>query len=79
MADDALGRLRQWLNEHLYDHLQVTYQSVTESVGQALVGAHLTASRDLAELIQHVGAAELAPLFAETYPEYPASVVSVSP
>ena len=72
MADDALRRLRQWLNEHLYDHLQVTYQSVTQPVGQAFAGAHSTARRDLAELIQNVGAAKLAPLFAETYPEYPA-------
>ena len=72
MAEQAFGRLRRWLNEHLHDHLRVTYRGVTEPIGQALAGARSSASRDLAELLQTVAAAKLAPLFAEQYPEYPA-------
>jgi len=72
MGDEALRRLREWLNQHLHELLRVSYRGVTETIGEALAGTRSSASRDLRELLDAVAAAKLAPRFGEEYPEYPA-------
>lgn len=71
-ADAFLREFRRWLEERLYDHLEVTHQGVTEPVKQTLPALGLAPSRDLAEILDGVAAAKLAPIFADRYPEYPA-------
>jgi hypothetical protein len=71
-ADQFLREFRRWLEEHLYEHLEVSYQGVTESVRQTLPGLGLSPSRDLRDIFDAVAAAKLAPIFADRYPDYPA-------
>ena len=70
-ADQFLREFRRWLEEHLYDHLEVTYQGVTESVRQTLPGLGLAPGRDLAEIFDGVAAGKLKPVFADRYSDYP--------
>ena len=71
-ADEHLRRLLRWLREHLTDHLQVTYQGVTEPVGVVLPRARSTASQTIEELLRLIAAYLLSPEFEERYPDYPA-------
>ena len=71
-ADQFLREFRRWLEDHLYEHLEVTYQAVSEPVKQTLASLGLAPSRDLAEILDGVAAGKLAPVFADRYPEYPA-------
>ena len=71
-ADEHLRRLLRWLREHLTEHLQVTYQGVTEPVGTVLAHAHSTASQTIEDLLRLVAAHLLTPEFEERYPDYPA-------
>jgi hypothetical protein len=71
-ADEHLRRLLRWLREHLTDHLQVTYQGVTEPVGAVLARTRSTASQTIEELLRLIAAYLLAPEFEDRYPEYPA-------
>ena len=71
-ADKNLQRLLRWLREHLTEHLQVTYQGVTEPLGTVLTRTRSTASQTIEELLRLVAAHLLAPDFEECYPDYPA-------
>ncbi len=71
-ADEHLRRLLRWLREHLTEHLQVTYQGITESVGAVLPRIRSTASQTIEELLRLIAAYHLAPEFEERYSDYPA-------
>lgn len=71
-ADVHLRRLLRWLREHLTNHLQVTYQGVTEPVGAVLPRIRSTASQTIEELIRLIAAYHLATEFEERYSDYPA-------
>ncbi len=71
-ADYHLRKLLRWLREHLTEHLQVTYQSVTEPVGAVLTRTRSTASETIEDLLRLVAAHLLMPDFEERYPDYPA-------
>jgi len=71
-ADEHLRRLLRWLHEHLTNHLQVTYQGVTEPVGAVLPRTRSTASQTIEELLRLIAAYHLAPEFEERYSGYPA-------
>jgi len=71
-AEEYLRRLLNWLRERLTDHLQVTYQGVTEPLGAVLARTRSTASQTIEELLRLVASHLLAPEFEERYPEYPA-------
>lgn len=68
----TLGRLTAWLNENLSTRLQVTYEGETQTLRQALAGAHSTAGPTVDDLIKLLAAHLLEPHFAEAYPDYPA-------
>jgi len=70
-ADEHLRRLLRWLREHTTEHLQVTYQSVSEPIGAILARTRSTASQTIEELLRLVAAHLLAPDFEERYPDYP--------
>ena len=70
-AEEYLRRLLGWLRERLADHLQVTYQGVTDPVGAVLAHTRSTASQTIEELLRLVAAHLLAPEFEERYPDYP--------
>ncbi len=71
-ADEHLRKLLRWLREHLTNHLQVTYQGVTEPVGAVLSRTRSTASQTIEELLRLIAAHLLVPDFQERYPDYPA-------
>ncbi|MBU0705523.1 MAG: ATP-binding protein [Chloroflexi bacterium] len=71
-ADYHLRKLLRWLREHLTEHLQVTYQSVTEPVGAVLTRTRSSASQTIEDLLRLVAAHLLTPDFEERYPDYPA-------
>ncbi|HDQ73860.1 MAG TPA: ATP-binding protein [Chloroflexi bacterium] len=71
-ADEYLGKLLGWLRDYFPDHLQVTYQGVTNPVGTVLSGAQSSASETMEDLIRLIAAHLLAPEFEERYPDYPA-------
>ncbi|HUV89856.1 MAG TPA: DUF6079 family protein [Anaerolineae bacterium] len=70
-AEEYLRRLLGWLRERLADHLQVTYQGVTDPVEAVLARTRSTASQTIEELVRLVAAHLLAPEFEERYPDYP--------
>ena len=71
-AGDHLRALRRWLDQHFTTQLRVTHGGRTRTVAEALARTRSSASRDLNELVQVIGAHLLAPHFQERYPEYPA-------
>ena len=71
-ADQSLRAFRRWLEERLYEHLEVSYQGVTASVKQTLPALGLAPGRDLGEILDGVAAGKLVPVFADRYPKYPA-------
>ena len=71
-ADAYLSKLLRWLREHLTEHLQVTYQGVTEPVVAVLTRTRSSASQTIEDLLRLVAAHLLAPDFEERYPDYPA-------
>jgi hypothetical protein len=70
-ADQYLRKLLRWLRDHLTDHLQVTYQGVTDPVEAVLARAQSSASQTIEDLIRLIAAHLLAPEFEERYPDYP--------
>jgi len=70
-AGDHLRRLLRWLREHLTEHLQVTYQGVTEPIGTVLARTRSTASQTIEDLLRLIAAHLLTPDFEERYPAYP--------
>jgi len=71
-AGNHLRRLLRWLREHLTEHLQVTYQGVTEPIGTVLARTRSTASQTIEDLLRLIAAHLLTPDFEERYPAYPA-------
>ncbi|MCP4541228.1 MAG: hypothetical protein GY832_29195 [Chloroflexi bacterium] len=71
-ADEYLRKLLRWLHEYMTDHLQVTYQGVTEPVGAVFTRTRNTASQTIEELLRLIAAYLLAPDFEEQYSDYPA-------
>jgi hypothetical protein len=69
---EHLPRLLRWLRENLTQHLEVTYQGVTEPVSAVLARTRTTASETIEELLRLVASHLLAPDFEERYPDYPA-------
>jgi energy-coupling factor transporter ATP-binding protein EcfA2 len=71
-ADEYLRKLLGWLRDHLTNHLQVTYQGVTDPIEAVLARTQSSASQTMAELLRLIAAHLLAPEFEERYPDYPA-------